>query len=199
MNVMMRLSSALLFLIVVTLALPNLSGCGRAGRRPGGTGGLPAGELAPSLHAVGWINGEPLSEEERAGKVTVLIAWAYWCGPCFNEAPALVAAHDRFKDRGVQFVGLTSEGSDALDKSKEFIKAAGITWPNGYGALEPLRALRAEAIPAVWVVNKQGRIIWTFDSPGDYVDAIEQALAAPDSPPETAAAAIDAAPTAASK
>ena len=196
----MRLPSALLILSLVVLSLPNLSGCGGA-RRPGGTGGLPAGELAPPLYAVGWINGEPLPEAERAGKVTVLIAWAYWCGPCFDEAPALVAAYDRFKDRGVQFVGLTSEGSDALDKSKEFLKAAGITWPNGYGALEPLRALRAEAIPAVWVVNKQGRIVWTFDSPGDYVDAIEQALAAPDSPPETAAtpAPSDAASPATSK
>ncbi len=197
----MRLPSALLILSLVLLSLPNLSGCGGSARRPSGTGGLPAGELAPPLYAVGWINGEPLPEAERAGKVTVLIAWAYWCGPCFDEAPALVAAYDRFKDRGVQFVGLTSEGSDALDKSKEFLKAAGITWPNGYGALEPLRALRAEAIPAVWVVNKQGRIVWTFDSPGDYVDAIEQALAAPDSPPETAAtpAPSDAASPATSK
>jgi thiol-disulfide isomerase/thioredoxin len=197
----MRLPAALLILSLVVLSLPSLSGCGRAGRRPDGTGGLPAGELAPTLYAVGWINGEPLPEAERAGKVTVLIAWAYWCGPCFDEAPALVAAYDRSKDRGVQFVGLTSEGSDALDKSKEFLKAAGITWPNGYGALEPLRALRAEAIPAVWVVNKQGRIIWTFDSPGDYVDAIEQALAAPDTetPPETVAAPADAAAPTASK
>lgn len=132
---------------------------------------------APEITAAGWVNGEAPTRESLAGKVVVLCLWATWCGPCHAEAPHLVAVHKQFANRGVVFLGLTTDGEADLDKIHQFLKKAGITWPNGYGAFETSRALRAEAIPAVYVIGRNGQLRW-FDQEdgGDLESALELVL-----------------------
>ena len=141
-------------------------------------GGLEPGKLAPKLKAEGWLNGDAPIDADLAGKVLVVDAWAYWCGPCMREAPHLVRAYDTYKDRDVVFIGLTSEGSAELDKSRRFLDNVGITWLNGYGAVETLTEFEAEGIPAVWVIGTDGKVVWNSDSRGSVEDGIENALAA---------------------
>ena len=137
-------------------------------------GGLATGKLLPKIEAEGWVNG-PLPD--LTGKVVVVDAWATWCLPCLIEAPHLVKTYRRFSERGdVVFVGLTVEPSGMLPEIETFLRETGIEWPNGYGAVETLMHLRAEYIPAVWVANKEGVIVWNSDSSGDLEGAIEQAL-----------------------
>jgi thiol-disulfide isomerase/thioredoxin len=37
----------------------------------------------------------------------VLSFMAAWCGPCIDELPALNKLHNRYKDRGLQIVGIS--------------------------------------------------------------------------------------------
>lgn len=141
-------------------------------------GGLQPGQPAPQIEAQGWINGRPPAAEELQGQVVVVEAWAWWCGPCRQKAPELIETYEEYRDRGVVFIGLTAEGEESLGESRAFLEATGIPWPNGYGALETLQKFEAHAIPTVWVIGRDGKVVWNIDSPGTLADGIEQALAA---------------------
>jgi len=142
---------------------------------PASRGGLAVGEPAPEIKAAGWVNGE--IPADLTGKVIVLDAWATWCGPCKKEAPHLVKTRNNFADReDIIFIGLTTEGERSLPAINAFLEEEKITWVNGYGANETLHALKAEYIPSVWVINKQGKISWNYDSKEELADAILHAL-----------------------
>lgn len=120
-----------------------------------------SGQDMPKLIVEGWINGPGPKDEDLRGKVVVLDAWAFWCGPCRQLVPHMKALHAKYSPRGVVFIGLTDEPKRTLPRSKEFIEMEGVTWPNAYGAVAPLQALHANTIPRVWVVDKQGKIVWS--------------------------------------
>ncbi len=141
-------------------------------------GGLGPGNPLPPIHAEGWLNGPGVTSESLKGKVVVVDAWAYWCGPCLAEAPHLVSAYDEFHPRGVVFVGLTGDHASDESDMKGFLEKAKVAWPCGYGANETLVALETQYIPQVWVVGADGKIRWNTDVPGSLEDAIEEALAA---------------------
>lgn len=96
-------------------------------------------------------------------------------------APGLVQTYRHYKDRGVAFVGLTAEGESELPKIKAFLKEEGIPWPNGYGAGATLEALGVEGFPTIYVVTRNGNILWDSMRPGTIEGAIERALALPGS------------------
>lgn len=130
----------------------------------GGMAQLKVGATAPPIQAAGWVNGDPHHNEYLKGKVIVVDAWATWCGPCRREAPHLVEVYQKFKDQNVAFVGLTSDGEDLLPVIKKWLQETGITWPNGYGAIDSLIAYKAEFIPQVWVIGTDGKVAWNVDS-----------------------------------
>jgi len=135
------------------------------------------GQPAPPIEAAGWLNGPGPTPEELHGKVIVLDAWAYWCGPCIAKAPELVALHEKYREQGVVFLGLTIEGEDVDPYNRRFLDVTRITWPNGYGAVKTLEALQADTIPRCWVIDRKYNVIWTESSREKISTAIERALA----------------------
>jgi hypothetical protein len=83
----------------------------------------------------------------------------------------------KYKDQGVLFVGLSVESAGEIPEMKKFLDHFHITWPNGYGANLTLDQLAIEGIPRVWVVGRDGKIVWEDDLPGTIENAIEKALA----------------------
>ncbi len=137
---------------------------------------METGRVLPKIVADGWLNGDAPTAEQLKGKVIVVNAWFTTCPNCLTEAPSLVETHAAYRDRGVVFIGLTPDRADQLADVEEFLSKTGITWPNGYGAFESLIDLDAEYFPAAWVIGRDGKIVWNYDSPGDLADGIELAL-----------------------
>lgn len=54
-------------------------------------------------------DGKPLVKKEFAGKVLMVNLWATWCSPCRHEIPDLIAAYDKYRERGFELVGLNDE------------------------------------------------------------------------------------------
>ncbi len=116
------------------------------------------GTQAPQFEVEGWLNGPGPTADELRGKVVVVDAWAWWCGPCRMAAPDMLALEQKYREQGVVFLGLTSEGSDTLAKSKQFLSVTKINWPNGYGASRTLRLLEADSIPHVTIIDRKNVI-----------------------------------------
>ena len=139
------------------------------------TGALGPGEPAPPINAAGWLNGEPFADGAD-GRVTFVHAWYTSCPHCRTGAPELRALYDRYRDRGVEFIGLTFEEQDQLAEIQDYVQDTGLLWPNGYGAGPTLRALGASAYPFAWVIGPDGRVLWNSDSGSSPTEAIKLAL-----------------------
>jgi thiol-disulfide isomerase/thioredoxin len=59
-------------------------------------------------------------------KLLIVNFWATWCGPCKEEMPLLSTLHMKYRDRGVQFVGIAA---DSPLNVANFAKKIGISYP----------------------------------------------------------------------
>jgi thiol-disulfide isomerase/thioredoxin len=66
------------------------------------------GKDAAPLAVEAWVNGKPLTDADLKGKVVLLDFWAVWCGPCIATFPHLREWNDKYADKGLVIVGLTS-------------------------------------------------------------------------------------------
>ncbi len=137
---------------------------------------LPVGAPLPEITAEGWINEPAPTADDLRGQVVVVDVWAHWCHPCRAAMPEMVALHGKYINQGVRFIGLTSVDSKEFDDTQAAIDHDKITWPNGYGAGQTIQALGVQAIPSVFVVGRDGRIIWHSGRPGTVAEAITSAL-----------------------
>jgi peroxiredoxin len=68
------------------------------------------GEAAPAFSLVTYDK-RKVNLADLRGKVVVINHWATWCGPCKAEMPMMSAFHQRYKDRGFEIFGVTTEDS----------------------------------------------------------------------------------------
>ncbi|GLS32604.1 alkyl hydroperoxide reductase [Mesorhizobium albiziae] len=62
---------------------------------------------APSIKVESWLRGEPLTNFQP-GKVYIVEFWATWCGPCVAAMPHLVQLQEKYKDSGLEVVGVAA-------------------------------------------------------------------------------------------
>jgi cytochrome c biogenesis protein CcmG, thiol:disulfide interchange protein DsbE len=96
------------------------------------------------------------------GKAVVLNFWASWCVPCKQEAPELQSGWQRWRSRGVVFLGLDAQ--DFYGDARKFAKHHDITYPLVHdGSGKVVGDYGVSGFPETFFVDRRGRIV------GDHV------------------------------
>lgn len=156
-----------LAVLVLILAVQELLARNRAGSSSGITianyqavaesDGRPAPPFTfPSLQGDGNI-----SLPARPGQVVVLNFWASWCAPCRVEADDLEAVWERYRERGVRFIGVDYRDDDAAGRA--FVDEFDLTYPSAVDDAGAL-AFQYEVVgmPTTFVIGPDGAIVYRF-------------------------------------
>jgi peroxiredoxin len=122
----------------------------RAGTNPG--------DQAPAFRAASYRGGETLTLAEFRGHPVVLNFWASWCPPCRAEMPALEAAYETYRARGIIVVGIDG-ATDTWEASRAFLNARGVTYPVGRDeAGQIAQAYHVAGLPTTFFITAEGRV-----------------------------------------
>jgi thiol-disulfide isomerase/thioredoxin len=72
------------------------------------------------------LDGNPHDIAELKGKIVVLNFWATWCAPCREEMPEFVRLQTELGGKGVQFVGIAIDESEAV---QDFLRETPVNYP----------------------------------------------------------------------
>lgn len=111
--------------------------------------------------------------QNRTAKLTMVDAWATWCGPCKENFPHVVMMHKKYGSRGLAVASLSLDDASKPQKIAEatkFLESQNAAFPN-YVMSEKLEdaceKLNINGIPAVFVFGADGKEIkrYTMDDP----------------------------------
>lgn len=125
------------------------------------------------------IDGWNFDFNSAKDKVIFLNFWATWCGPCRAEMPSLQNLFDQIKDNPNILFFLVSRDEDRT-KVKKFMDEYSYTMPVYFVEGELPVEFDSKAIPATFVINKNGEIVlnhigvakWDSKSFVDFIKAL---------------------------
>lgn len=104
------------------------------------------------------IEGDEISLSDFSADVIVLNFWATWCPPCKQEIPDFIAAYNKYRDKGVQFIGVSNEDASTI---REFAGDYGINYTL---LVDRNSVIMSEwgirAIPTTFILDGNGQIIY---------------------------------------
>lgn len=165
---MFRMRQWLLFAAVAVVALA--AGIGVHFWHVGGDGAVAQnasanGDPAKAIYALKLpdLAGKPQAVEQWRGKVLVVNFWATWCAPCREEIPIFVQLQEKYRAKGLQFVGISI---DQADKTAEFARNFGVNYPVVIGGFDTVEVSRVagndkRALPFTVILDRQGRVFAT--------------------------------------
>ena len=135
-----------------------------------------AGAPAPDFARVD-LDGRPVSLGGLHGRIVLLDFWATWCAPCIDAAPRLIDLQARYRDRGVQVLGMSMDDDAAPVRALR--RQFHFDYPLIMGDAELGRRYGVYGLPEQLLIGRDGRVlkIWKGDVPFDSI-ASEVARAA---------------------
>ena len=169
---------------VLVLALFATLAYGLANRSPatGRSGETRIGKPAPDF-VMQLLDASPEGGEFRLsdhkGAPVVINFWASWCPPCRQESPGFERLWRRYRDTGIQFVGVDIQ--DEVADAEAYVREFGLTFPNG---VDPDGAITVEygviGLPVTFFIGSSGIVEgrWVGAIPEDKLEEWVNALLA---------------------
>ena len=128
-----------------------------------------------------WLNSEPLTLAGLRGKVVLVDFWTLACGNCIATLPHVNTWDARYRDQGLVVVGVhTPETPEEAkpDAIAEAVKRFGIRYPIAEDTrYQTWKAYGNQYWPAVYLIDKRGRIARSWTGEGSY-QSIEMSIRA---------------------
>lgn len=142
--------------LAVVLGLVALLGFGLT-RNPDDLPSPLVGEPAPAFSLPTLDGEETVSLADLSDRPVVVNFWASWCLACIQEHPALVRAWRRYRDRGVEMVGILYQ--DTPENARRYIRKRGGSWTQ---LLDPGTRTAIDfgvyGVPETFFIDAQGRV-----------------------------------------
>ncbi|MDQ7849833.1 MAG: TlpA disulfide reductase family protein [Armatimonadota bacterium] len=132
-----------------------------SGRSPASP--LLAGRPAPDF-TLPSLRGGQLRLSDFRGKVVLLNFFASWCAPCAAEAPDLRTVYERYRNRGVVFVGVAV--LDEVDAARAFLQRHGLPYPAVFDRSGRLmERYQITGLPTSIFIDPSGMLVDRFVGP----------------------------------
>jgi peroxiredoxin len=142
--------------------------------------GLRVGSTAPELtiplpdgstYQLSDLDGRPITLEALRGKVVWLNFWASWCPPCQQETPILRELSERYRDRGLEIVGVSVQET-SVDDVKSYAARYQLPYTIGFdGSGHVFHAYKVYALPTQFFLDTNGVIAQVVNGPVDEAGA----------------------------
>jgi thiol-disulfide isomerase/thioredoxin len=127
------------------------------------------GSSAPSLQALARI-GDISNLESLRGKVVMLDFYAHWCGPCIVDFPNVKQLLEKYRDRGLEVVGVTAywgyygrekelSKETEFEKLKAFAQEYALPWPTMVVPQRDFNTYGAFSIPHTALIGRDGKLV----------------------------------------
>lgn len=109
------------------------------------------------------LSGDQQPFAQWRGKLLIVNFWATWCPPCREEIPQFIKVQEKYRSRGLVFVGVAVDKKDAV---RAYADEIGINYPVLFGDFEAMELSRkvgnrAGALPFTLIIDRSGKIIAT--------------------------------------
>jgi DsbE subfamily thiol:disulfide oxidoreductase len=116
---------------------------------------------APDFELPSLEDGTPIALSSFRGDVVVLNFWASWCAPCRLEAPGLRRVSERYRERGVRFLGVDYRDDEAA--ARAFVAEFRLPYPS---VSDPSGSLAFDyeliGFPTTFIIDAGGTIRYRF-------------------------------------
>jgi cytochrome c biogenesis protein CcmG/thiol:disulfide interchange protein DsbE len=108
-------------------------------------------------------SGRTINLDQFKGRPVVLNFWATWCGPCYEEHPALVAKA-RALQPNVQFLGVVFQDSE--ERIQKFLDERGRAYPTVIDdAGKTAIAYGIGGVPETFFLDASGTVVAKYNGP----------------------------------